>query len=78
VLQEVNEAERRPETCVSSRLVNAESVVLVPRCTECEADWLPADGERWRAYLTDDEPPELAFYCRQCGEREFGGDEHAS
>jgi hypothetical protein len=26
-------------------------------------DWLPADDERWEAYLTDDEPPELAFYC---------------
>jgi hypothetical protein len=27
--------------------------------------------ERWRAYLTDDEPPELAFYCPSCAEREF-------
>jgi hypothetical protein len=23
------------------------------------------------AYLTDDEPPELAFYCSKCAEREF-------
>jgi hypothetical protein len=27
---------------------------------------------RWEAYLTDDEPPELAFYCPECAEREFG------
>jgi hypothetical protein len=32
------------------------------------------DGERWEAYLTDDEPPELAFFCPECAEREFGGD----
>jgi hypothetical protein len=36
--------------------------------------WLPAAGERWEAYVTDDEPPELAFYCPECAEREFGGD----
>jgi hypothetical protein len=30
-----------------------------------------ADDERWRAYLTDDEPQELAFYCPDCAEREF-------
>jgi hypothetical protein len=23
----------------------------------------PADGKRWEAYLTCDEPPEVAFYC---------------
>jgi hypothetical protein len=23
---------------------------------------------------TDDEPPELAFYCPECAEREFGGE----
>jgi hypothetical protein len=23
-------------------------------------------------YWTDDEPPELAFYCSECAEREFG------
>jgi hypothetical protein len=32
-----------------------------PSCAECDARWLPADEERWEAYLTDDEPPELAF-----------------
>jgi hypothetical protein len=33
--------------------------------------WLPADDERWEAYLTD-EPPEVAFYCPECAQREFG------
>jgi hypothetical protein len=32
------------------------------------------DEERWSAYLTDDEPPEIVFYCPECAEREFGGD----
>jgi hypothetical protein len=53
--------------------VHVEPVALIPQCVECEARWLPADGERWSAYLTDDEPPELAFYCPDCRDREFGG-----
>jgi hypothetical protein len=44
------------------RAVNAERVALIPSCAECEARWLPADEERWQAWLTCDEPPELAFY----------------
>ena len=51
-----------------------ESVALIPACAECEAVWLPADEARWQAWLTDDEPPELVFYCPECAEREFGGD----
>ena len=51
-----------------------EGVALIPRCAECEAAWLPADRGRWQAWLTDDEPPELAFYCPDCAEREFGAD----
>jgi hypothetical protein len=35
--------------------MRAESVALIPRCTECDALWLPDDEERWSAYLTDDE-----------------------
>ena len=51
-----------------------EGVALIPRCAECEAAWLPADEERWRAYLGSDdldEPAELVFYCPACAEREF-------
>jgi hypothetical protein len=37
--------------------------------------WLPADGERWRAYLAGDleetEADELVFSCPACAEREF-------
>jgi hypothetical protein len=41
--------------------MRTESVALVPSCAECESAWLPADKERWQAWLTCDEPPELAF-----------------
>jgi hypothetical protein len=54
--------------------MHLEGVATIPRCAECEADWLPADTEPWQAWLTDDEPAELVFYCLDCAEREFGGD----
>lgn len=54
------------------RRVKVEGVALIPTCGECETRSLPADQERWRAYLTDDEPPELALFCPSCAEREFG------
>ena len=54
----------------------AERVALIPRCAECQATWLPADEERWRAYLDCkedlDATAELVFFCRDCAEREFG------
>jgi hypothetical protein len=67
--RERSERERRFRlACVS-----AERVDLIPQCAECGAVWLPAaDEDRREAYLTDDEPPELAFYCPECAEREFG------
>jgi hypothetical protein len=34
---------------------------------------LPAEEERWQAYLTTTRPPELSFYCPVCADREFGG-----
>jgi hypothetical protein len=30
--------------------------------------------DRFAALLIDDEPPELAFYCSVCAEREFGSE----
>ena len=51
--------------------MSAEGVVLIPECVECERPWMPADEERWQAYLTDDEPPEIAFFYPLCAEREF-------
>jgi hypothetical protein len=51
--------------------VSAEQVALIPRCAECNALWLPTDKERWSAYLTDDEPPEIVLCCAACAEREF-------
>ena len=51
--------------------MSAEGVAVIPRCAECGAIWLAADEDRWQAYLTEDEPPELAFYCAECAEREF-------
>jgi hypothetical protein len=36
--------------------MHTEGVAIIPRCAECEAHWLPADDEHWRAYVTDDEP----------------------
>jgi len=47
---------------------------LIPRCVECEAVWLSIDDKRWQAWLTDDEPAEVVFYCPECAEREFGRD----
>jgi hypothetical protein len=51
--------------------MRADQVALVPECDECETPWLPADEERWQAYLTDDEPAEVVFYCPDCAKREF-------
>jgi hypothetical protein len=48
-----------------------------PAALSAEAHWLPADEERWRAYLGGDdldEPPEVVFYCPPCSEQEFGED----
>jgi hypothetical protein len=39
-------------------------------CVECRRRWTEP-AERWRTYLTDDEPPETATYCPDCAAREF-------
>jgi hypothetical protein len=38
-------------------------------CIECEWTVL---SERWRPYLTDDDPADAAAYCAVCAQREFG------
>ena len=44
----------------------------VPYCEECGRFWRRPDLERWKAFLTAGEAPELAFYCSACAERDFG------
>jgi hypothetical protein len=48
--------------------MSRERVTLIPQCAECRRIWLPEDEDRWQAYLTDDEPPEVVFYCPSCAE----------
>jgi RNase P subunit RPR2 len=42
-------------------------------CEECRRPWL-VPQERWRVYLTDDEPAEAVPYCPGCAAREFDPD----
>jgi hypothetical protein len=46
---------------------------LTIHCQECRGSW-DDPSERWRLYLTDDDPPLSAMYCPECAEREFGSD----
>jgi hypothetical protein len=50
--------------------MSAEQIAMIARCIECLDVWLPANDERWRAYLDTDD--KLLFYCSACAEREFG------
>jgi hypothetical protein len=53
--------------------VGAEGAATILQCAECERPWLHEDTEHWwSAYLTDDEPPEVVFFCPNCAQREFG------
>ena len=40
-------------------------------CVECGREWIRR-VERWRIYLTDDDPPKPVTYCTACPQREFG------
>jgi hypothetical protein len=54
--------------------MSAEGDVLVLKCAECGAAWLPTDEARWSAYLGGDdldESGEVIWYCPGCAEREF-------
>jgi hypothetical protein len=50
--------------------LSAEQVALIPQCAECREVWLPADEDRWKAYLDTDDV--LVFFCPECAKREFG------
>jgi hypothetical protein len=43
----------------------------VIECIECTRSW-DVQTERWRVYLTDDEPPEPVAYCPDCAADQFG------
>ncbi len=49
--------------------MSAEQVALIPQCAECREVLLPADEDRWKAYLDTDD--QLVFFCPECAEREF-------
>jgi hypothetical protein len=43
------------------------------QCEECGR--VSREGERaWTAHLTDDEPEEVAVFCLQCDQWEFGAE----
>ena len=50
--------------------MKAERLAVIHCCVECGAVWWPDNEDRFAAYWTDDEKPELAFYCSECDERE--------
>ena len=41
-------------------------------CQECPATSADGASERWLAFLTRDQPPEVLIYCPACAGREFG------
>ena len=55
------ESQKRPES--------QENVTFVLECEECRAR--SREGRGWRAYL-DEDSSDVAIYCAECAEREFG------
>jgi len=53
--------------------MNAEPDETIRQCAECGTEWLPGENWGWKAHWTDDDPPEVAVFCPECAEREFGG-----
>lgn len=51
--------------------MSAERVALIPECVGCYARWLPADKERWQAWLTRYEPPDLSARLPQAWSRQL-------
>ncbi len=50
---------------------NSTTVTQTPLCQECRQEWTDAN-ERWRLYVTFDDPAETLMYCPTCAIREFG------
>jgi hypothetical protein len=46
-------------------------VTVALHCNECRQPWNDL-ADRWRIYLTADDPPLAFTYCRRCARREFG------
>jgi hypothetical protein len=40
------------------------------RCLECGRAWVE-ESERWRMYLSREDPPRPLTYCPDCARREF-------
>jgi hypothetical protein len=40
-------------------------------CGECGRPSSDEEARGWCAYLTDDEPPEVALFCHDCARAEF-------
>jgi hypothetical protein len=52
------------------RILDGEAVFGL-RCVVCGGRWRDP-AERWRLYLTADDPPQPVAYCLNCAQREFG------
>lgn len=57
------------EECMNGNLTLSKQL----HCQECRASWLDP-RERWRLYLTEDDPIEAVAYCPACAAREFDPD----
>lgn len=51
---------------------SAEEMIAVEpvRCLECGRLWVEW-SERWRTYLSGEDPPQPLTYCPDCARREF-------
>jgi hypothetical protein len=47
-------------------------VTVILHCTECGRGW-EDPTERWRMYVTSDDPPESGVFCPRCAGEEFDG-----
>jgi hypothetical protein len=41
-------------------------------CQECPKVWEDSETTRWRAYVVDEDPPQVLLFCPGCAAREFG------